>query len=111
MVSQPHGDGRRWRLQLLVQQAEGHGGPVALQRLAQQVVQLSLQVVNVPQPLPAVQLAEVGRRLLQCVQGQAPLVCTEEENTCVGVRGASVGNDKGRRGQGVRHLSVVIPVA
>lgn len=78
-VSQPHGDRRRWRLQLLVQQTEGHGGPVALQRLAQQVVQLSLQVVDVPQPLPAVQLAEVGRRLFQRVQGQAPLVCKKDE--------------------------------
>lgn len=75
LVSEPHGDGWRRRLQLLVQQPEGHGGPVALQRLAQQVVQLSLQVVDVSQALPAVQLAEVSRRLLQGVQGQAPLVC------------------------------------
>lgn len=50
-----------------------------MQRLAQQVVQLSLQVVDVPQSPPAVQLAEVGRRLLQRVQGQTPLVCPEEE--------------------------------
>lgn len=59
-----------------------------MQRLAQQVVQLSLQVVDVPQSPPAVQLAEVGRRLLQRVQGQAPLVCPEEEEEQRGVRRA-----------------------
>lgn len=69
-ASEPHGDRRRWRLQLLVQQPEEHGAFVALRRLSQRAVQLSLQVVDVPQPLFTVQPGEVGCSLLQRVDSQ-----------------------------------------
>ena len=69
-------------MELLVQQAEEHGTFVTLRGLSQSVVELSLQVVDVSQPLFTAQLGEIGRSLVQRVnsQNRHTQICRETKN-------------------------------
>lgn len=71
VLSELHGDRRCRRLQLLVQQAEVHSALVAPLGLSQGAVQLSLQVVHVPQPLLTVQPVKIDCSFIQRVHGQS----------------------------------------
>lgn len=57
-------------MQLLVEQAEEHGAFVTLRGLSQSMVELSLQVVDISEPLLAAQFGEIGRGLVERVDGQ-----------------------------------------